>query len=182
MELTPPSLLDQIRTSPSKEAWQRLVSLYAPLLHHWAMRAGCGRDDADDLVQEVFLVLVHKLPDFEYDPRRTFRGWLRTVTINKWREKQRQKAPRAMTWGDDPTFDPAEDFWEKDYRTFLVRRALDLMKTDFPDTWQACSEIIMEGRKVAEVAAERGMTANALYQAKFRILTRLRQELANMVD
>jgi hypothetical protein len=39
-----------------------------------------------DLVQDVFLVLVEKLPQFDYDPSKRFRGWLWTVIRNKLRE------------------------------------------------------------------------------------------------
>src|SRR5665811_132490 len=40
-------------------------------------------------VQDVFTVLVRKLPAFRYDPHKTFRGWLRTVALNKWRDNRR---------------------------------------------------------------------------------------------
>jgi DNA-directed RNA polymerase specialized sigma24 family protein len=42
------------------------------------------------LVQEVLTVLVVKLPDFQYDPNRRFRGWLQTVTLNEVRDFQRR--------------------------------------------------------------------------------------------
>jgi DNA-directed RNA polymerase specialized sigma24 family protein len=41
-------------------------------------------------VQEVLLVLVPKLPEFTYDPEQSFRGWLRTITLNKWRQRCRR--------------------------------------------------------------------------------------------
>src|SRR5207247_788531 len=37
--------------------------------------------DAADLVQEVFKVLVRKLPEFTYDRDRTFRGWLHVADV-----------------------------------------------------------------------------------------------------
>ena len=61
----------------------RFVELYTPLLYYWARRVGLRRQDAADLVQDVFTLLVRKLPEFTYDRNKRFRAWLRTVTLNR---------------------------------------------------------------------------------------------------
>src|SRR5437016_3019036 len=66
MESTPASLLDQLRGSERGPAWGRFVSLYTPLLAHWAQRASVPVADRADLLQDVFLVLVRVIPTFEY--------------------------------------------------------------------------------------------------------------------
>ena len=72
---------------------------------------------------------------------------------------------------------------EEDYRRQLVARALQLMQADFqPATWRACWELVVHGRPAREVAAELGLTPNAVYLAKARVLARLRQELAGLWD
>ena len=83
---TPASLLERLRQPADPAAWSRFVELYTPLLYGWARRVGLPEQDAADLVQDVFVQLVRKLPDFTYDRHKTFRGWLRAVTLNKWRE------------------------------------------------------------------------------------------------
>src|ERR1043166_5847080 len=92
---TPLSLLEKLRRDADGAAWDRFVALYSPLLYQWARRIGLESADAADLVQEVFTLLVRKLPDFQYDPDKTFRGWLWTVTLNKWRERQRRQRPET---------------------------------------------------------------------------------------
>lgn len=57
--------------------------MYSPLLYHWARHEGLQESDAVDLIQEVFLHLMDKMGQFEYDSRRSFRNWLRTVMRNK---------------------------------------------------------------------------------------------------
>src|SRR6476619_4136163 len=90
MNTTSFSLLQRLREPAERQAsWQRFVQLYTPLLFHWARKLGLSAEDAADLAQEVLILLVQKLPEFNYDPERSFRGWLRTVTLNKWRDRQR---------------------------------------------------------------------------------------------
>jgi len=188
MHTTPISLLEQLRGSADPKAWARLVTLYTPLIYYWARRTGLQEPDAADLVQDVFALLIQKLPEFTYDRQRSFRGWLRTVTLNKWRENARRRIGLPMEPGpveldDMPDTASAEAFWDDEYRQQLVGRALELMRTDFQEpTWKACWQCIVEGRGAEDVAASLGMTAGAVRAAKFRVLTRLRQELAGMLD
>ena len=79
--------------------------------------------------------------------------------------------------------DDADRFWDEEYRKQLMGRALLLMKTDFePTTWKACWASVAEGRSAAEVAAELGISENAVYLARCRVLRRLRQELNHLLD
>jgi RNA polymerase sigma-70 factor (ECF subfamily) len=65
----------------------------------------------------------------------------------------------------------------------LYRRALELMVRDFePKTWKAFWGVVVEGRRAAEVAADLGMTENAVYLAKARVLARLREEFQDLID
>ena len=188
MHTTPVSLLEKLRRTGDQASWVRFVHLYYPLIYDWARRAGAGPEDAADLVQDVLTVLIRRLPEFKYDSSKTFRGWLRTVTLNAWR-RQRRGSPRLLIetidlgeidGEDDP---PGRAFEEDEYRRSLVLRALQVMKTDFQQaTWRACWENVVEGRPAAEVAHELGITVNAVYLAKSRVLRRLHQELDGFLD
>jgi RNA polymerase sigma-70 factor (ECF subfamily) len=185
MNSTSPSLLEKLRHPNERAAWERFVDLYAPLLHHWARRLGRQASDADNLVQDVLVTLLEELPRFDYQPGRPFRGWLWTVTLNKHRKQLRVTVPvlRAIGVEDREVPDAAEEVEEAEYRRYLVDRALRLMRADFePATWKACWEYVVEGRAPAAVAAELGVTVNAVHLAKARVLKRLRQELAGLLD
>jgi RNA polymerase sigma-70 factor (ECF subfamily) len=180
---TPASLLERLRQA----AWERLVELYAPLLFAWARRVGCQEADAADLVQDVLTLLVCKLPEFRYDAHGSFRAWLHTVTLNRWRNLRRRAAlPREANAPDPddlPGPDTTEEFREADYRRHLVGRAVRLMRADFqPTTWKACWETAVAGRPAAEVARELGVSVGAVYMARSRVLSRLRRELAGLLD
>jgi RNA polymerase sigma-70 factor (ECF subfamily) len=100
MNPTPVSLLERLRRPDERAAWDRFVELYTPLLYYWARRAGLQESDAADLVQDVFALLVQKLPEFTYEPGRSFRAWLHTVTLNKWRERHRRRAAMEAAVGE----------------------------------------------------------------------------------
>ncbi len=188
MDSTSVSLLRRLRKPNQEAAWRRFVELYAPLVFHWGRGQGLDATDAADLVQEVMSLLVVKLPDFEYDPSQRFRGWLRTVTVNKARDIHRRNAARAGSEFDETIHSVAvandqDLFDEAQYRAYLVRRIRQLMETDFePQTWQACWKHVTEGRSAAEVGQELGISANAVRVAKSRVLRRLREELEGLLD
>jgi RNA polymerase sigma-70 factor (ECF subfamily) len=187
MNSTPVSLLEQLRRPGDQAAWQRFVQLYTPLLFYWARRHGAQQQEAADLVQDVFVVLVQNLPEFHYDRQKTFRGWLRTILLNKWRERHRRAAlplePNGAALDNVAGEETIAAFDEAEYRRDLVERALQLMQTDFdPTTWQACWQYVVCGRPAATVAAVLGIRVGTVYAAKCRVLTRLRQHLEGLLD
>jgi RNA polymerase sigma-70 factor (ECF subfamily) len=188
MTVTPPSLLQQLRQTSNAEAWSRFVYLYTPLLQRWLARQGVGAEEAGDLIQDIFVVLIRKLPEFSYDGRQSFRAWLRTVALNKWRDRARQRVALPIDDGALPLAnlkvdDPVELFDEQEYRSYLTGRALRLIQADFPEpTWRAFWEFVVAERPAADVAREMGTTVNAVYLAKGRVLRRLREELDGLLD
>jgi RNA polymerase sigma-70 factor (ECF subfamily) len=182
MNTTPVSLLERLRDTEDQSAWGRFVDLYTPLLCYWGRRAELQEPDIADLVQDVFQILVRKLPGFTYDRGGTFRGWLHTILINQFRTGIRRRVEQPFEEGYDVADSTERDeLMEKEHRDYLVSRALQIMKTDFqPATWKACWEHVVCGRPVPEVAAELGISVKAVYLAKARVLRRLRRELAGL--
>jgi RNA polymerase sigma-70 factor, ECF subfamily len=183
METTPVSLLEQLKKPNQQAAWERFAELYTPLLYYWARSQSLTEEDAADLVQEVFVLLVTKLPAFRYDRDGSFRAWLRKVTINKHHELKRRKKPQAL----DPGFDqPQEDshrlLEEKEHRLFLVRQMLQIIKPEFPpSTWQLFDTYVIQGRKPQEIAASFKIRPGTVYAAKCEVLHRLRRELDGLL-
>lgn len=186
MSATPVSLLERLRT-PTSGAWEEFVALYTPLLYHWmTRRLRVKHEDTADLLQDVFLILLRVLPAFHYDPSKRFRAWLWTVCKRKYLElyapqgPQPSLSPEAL---DDLEADNVEAWQEEEYRDHLVACALRLMRTEFhASTWQACWAVVVEGRPAAEVAAELGLSVNAVWVAKSRVLRRLREKLQGLLD
>ena len=184
MHPTPASLLDCLRSPADADAWARFVRLYTPFLFHWARRHGLDSADTADLVQEVFVQLLKALPAFTYDPNRSFRAWVASVVVNKWRELNRKRRPQTVpadVLADQPG--PADDFDDREYRAHITGRALRLIQAEFaPATWKAFWGVVVDGRPADAVASELGLTANAVYLSRGRVLRRLRAEFAGLVE
>ena len=188
MDQTSASLRDHLQGPDRDVAWGRFVRLYTPLLAHWATRAGVRPADRPDLIQEVFLTLLRALPSFSFDRGQSFRAWLHAVFVNKWKDSCRKKVPVTLA-ADGSSFpapvveDHAPQIDEAEYREVLVSRAARLIEADFkPATWQAFWKTTVEGRPAADVAAELNLSPNAVYHARARVLARLRQELAGLLE
>jgi len=180
------NLVDRLRRGGSRPDWERFVNLYHPLLKHWAERLSPS-DGADDLVQDVLLRVMQKLPSFAGQGDRSLVAWLRTLMRNRWRDLCRRAALRAWT-GNGATLEAVADGdiggeVLADDRTVLVRLALQIMQSDFePTTWRACWEHVAADRSAAEVAAELGVSVDVVYSATYRVIRRLRSELAGAWD
>lgn len=187
MTTTSVTLLERLKKPDDQAAWERFADLYTPLLLCWARRAGLTEADAADHVQDVLLLLLDKLPAFAYDQRQNFRGWLRTVALNKLREQLRRRKVTAAGGDVDQLHDVAvpdglEQYWDTEYHQHLVACALNIMQSEFESTtWRACWEHTVSGRSAAEVGRELGLSEGAVYVAKSRVLRRLRHELAGLL-
>jgi RNA polymerase sigma-70 factor (ECF subfamily) len=182
------TLLNRVKAG-DPAAWDRLVSLYYPLVYGWCRQGVRQAEDAQDVAQEVFQTLVTGLWNFRLrHPGDTFRGWLRGVVRHKlqdyWRRQQAGEqaagGDASPRWSDLP--DVAADGSSGDApapeSARLVWRALGLVRGEFEErTWQAFWRVTVDGESPADVAASLGVSRNAVFKAKSRVLARLRQEL-----
>jgi RNA polymerase sigma-70 factor, ECF subfamily len=177
-----------------EDAWRRLVDLYRPLVYAWLVRHQVATQDAEDLTQDVLAVVVKELGRFEHAGRPgAFRAWLRGITVNRARGFWRAGSVRAVAVGGsgilqriDELADPASALsrqWDDEHDQHVVRRLLVLMEQEFePATLRAFRRLTFDGASGQEVADELGLSLAAVYGAKSRVLRRLREEAAELLD
>ena len=191
MNTTSESLLLRLRNSSNdsidESAWQEFVKIYTPLLFSWARQIGLPDNDASDLVQEVLLLTFQKLPQFSYDRSSSFRGWLRTVTINKYREKRRRLSAQQAVASHSileqlQPVDIAQSTWDINYARMLVAQTMQPMRGDFAEeTWAALELVVGKQVSVNDAAETTGVSPFTIYAAKSRLLKRLRDELKGLL-
>lgn len=191
---TSPSLLDRLSENADSGAWDRLAAVYSPLIRGWLRKHDIRTDDADDLVQEVLVVVIRRFPEFRHNTRPgAFRAWLRAITLNVCRDfwkanRIRPSAPGGTDFGgyldqlaDDDN--PLARQWDRDHDVFVTRRLLEIIRPQFEaTTWAAFRRVAIDGAAAADVAKEFGITPNAVFIAKSRVLAKLREEAAGLVE
>lgn len=191
MHSTSESLLIRLQAEACPEDWSRFVQLYTPLIFYWARKTGLTQHDAADLVQDVLTIVFQKLEHLKYDPDKSFRGWLRTVTLNRHREILRRNQLRNSktvdlgneSLSDMPDHRQLESTWDLNYGRSLVAAAMSMMQDDFAaNTWQALQLLVQEGKTAAAVSRETGVSVWTIYPAKNRLMSRLRRELDGLLD
>ena len=192
-ESTSTSLLRRVRAQ-DPEAWRRLVDLYGPVIYQWCRYAGVAADDSNDLVQDVFGAVVTHLESFRRDRQGdSFHGWLRTITQNKIRDHFRARQGEALGQGGSTAhqqllqvaepLEPSETDSPNGADGSLLRRALESIRDQFEvRTWQAFWQLTIDRRTGAEVAQELGISIQAAYQAKYRVLQRMREEFGELLQ
>jgi RNA polymerase sigma-70 factor (ECF subfamily) len=171
------------------EGWRKLVQLYSPLVFFWGRRLGLDREDAADLVQNVWSAVAAHIGQFRHQGG-AFRGWLWTIARNKVADHFRKgKAEPAAAGGTDarkfietvPEREPLDETGVEESQ--LLHRALEQIRPEFEErTWRAFWRMTVDGQTAADVGQELGLAANAVHQAKFRVLRRLREEMAGLVE
>lgn len=180
MITTSVTLLDRFRDPADAQAWSSFVDLYAGIITKWTQRSHVADQDVVDVVQEVFVTLARELPRFEYDANRSFGAWLRIVTRNCCSRFRTRQRPHLSINADDYASDSQSltAVEEQEYRQHVAQRALKLMQTEFePTTWKACWKTVVEGQSTQAVAQDLGISVNAVFLAKSRVLKRLREQI-----
>lgn len=188
MQTTSVSLLERLRQAkPDAPEWRCLHDVYLPVIRGWLEHVPGLRDEADDLSQEVLVVLARELPTFERRRHGSFRAWLRQITVNRIRSycKTRRQQPGAAV---DALLAQLEDSnselarrWDEEHDRHILQALLGVVQADFePATWHAFSRFALDGVPAADVARELGVSVGKVVQAKFRVLKRLREEAAGL--
>jgi RNA polymerase sigma factor (sigma-70 family) len=185
------TLLGRLRAMPNDPAvWSEFVDWYGRNIHAWCTAWGLQESDAEDVTQEVFLKLSVQMHGFCYDPKGSFRAWLKTLTRNAWMVyavKQR-KAGRGS--GDDSslqklsTLEARKDLTQRLDEAFdqeLYKEACNLVKLRVePRTWEAFELLAIHGCSGDEVAARLKMKVATVFVARSKVQRMLREELARL--
>jgi RNA polymerase sigma-70 factor, ECF subfamily len=176
----------------AERAWWRLVRNYSSMIFNWAKYAQLQDADASDVLQEVLFSVHRKLGDFRHTTKaRAFRAWLWTITRRKIIDVYRAKGTAVMlspeVWsllqGSPPDDEKPAPTPQQAAAHAKLHRQLESIRAEFAThIWQAFWRTAVDGETAPDVAAELGMTANAVRVAKHRVLSRLRAAQKSNLD
>jgi RNA polymerase sigma-70 factor (ECF subfamily) len=165
-------------------AWQQFLVRYEPIVRGFCLQWHLQPSDADDVTQNVLLRLVHKLREFRYDPARSFRAWLKTLTrhaLSDWLAEQRREL--AAEFGLAALENEAAGIelanrLEAEFDRELLEEALRRVRVQVSaKQWDAFRLTALEGQTGATTAAQLGMQVASVFTAKSKVRALLRAEL-----
>ena len=180
------SLLARLRDPTDQEAWREFTAIYQPLVLRLGVHRGLQHADAQEVAQEVLLAVAGAIERWEPDPNRaSFRTWLfriaRNLMINLL--KQKQRLPLAAGGTDmiellhqHPDRDGDSEWFDHEFRRELFRWAAERVRGEFREsTWQAFWRTCVDGEDITLVAERLKLSVGAMYVARSRVMTRLKQ-------
>ncbi|MCK4659446.1 MAG: sigma-70 family RNA polymerase sigma factor [Phycisphaerae bacterium] len=183
---TRPTLLLRLRCRTDQLSWQEFHERYGELLYRYARLRGAPPVDAEDIVQEVEMYLFKAMEGFEYDAAKgRFRAYLRSAVMHAMARKVKKQARQGEVF-DPQVFDymtaakeaDQDERWEREWRLHRLRWALRAIAPEVePVTLEAFRLHVLTGQPVNETAGQLGISTASVYQAKSRILRRIKQKL-----
>jgi RNA polymerase sigma-70 factor (ECF subfamily) len=177
VHLTHSSLLVQLRDGSSSPAWEEFVVTYQPLIQQTLRATGIATSDLDDAVQDVLLKLLHVLPTFAYQRQRGFfRHWLKRVTRNTARDRQRRRQLPTLPADFVEDIPATEQRWDSEFERALLQTAVRQIQAEFrPRTWKCFEHHLIQGATAQTTALQVGVSVNAVYVNCSRVTARLRE-------
>lgn len=172
-------------------AWSRFTARYRPMLIGFASKLGLAPEEAEDAAQETLLAFVKGYRSRSYDRRKgRLRSWLFGIARHKVADiKMRRRAELILADKSDgsaflasiPAPGELHALWEQEWERAVLHACLgEIAEHVDPRTRKAFELSVLEEWAVQRVAEHLGMTPNAVYLARNRVLTRIRALYARM--
>jgi RNA polymerase sigma factor (sigma-70 family) len=186
------TLLGRLRQDPTDQAaWNDFVARYEPTILQWCRGWRLQESDARDVTQDVLLKLHRSMAKFSYDPSKSFRGWLKTLTHHAWCELVAERVRGGIGSGDSRLVelfeniqagDALEKRLEEEFRRELMDQAMERVRPRVATrTWDAFRLTALEGWSGAAAADRLEMNITRVYTAKSQVKTMIREEIRKLV-
>ena len=184
---TSTTLLRQIGGDAHHARWAEFVARYRPMMEAY-LREHFPSVEADDIIQETLVALIETLPGYHYSPEEkgSFHNYLTGILRNKalrqisrdsrrlanMREFANEKQIGASANSPSRGEAARRDIFE------IALRQLLADETVHARTREVFRRVAVNGEKPENVASDLGITCNAVYQMKDRMMKRLKEFVA----
>lgn len=181
--VTTTELLEGLHDPGNRIVWEEFDRRYRPILLGFLCRTGLGSADAADVAQETLACFVRDYRQGRYHREQgRLRSWLIGIARYRLADHQRKRVRRRELRGESaiaglPDDEESEAIWEAERRRLLFHQAIVELRqtTRFNErTISAFERIALRNEPVDAVAREMGLTPQEIYNAKNRVVERLR--------
>lgn len=183
---TSTSLLLALKDRENDDVWTAFCGRYQPLVLSFARKLGLTEHEAEDAAQETLMAFARAYERGAYDrDKGRLRQWLLGIAANKIRDVQRRRGREYVPDGitdktglldglpDDRTL---SELWEAEWERSVLAACMEEVRRQVePGTMRAFELFTLQEKPAEEVARQLGMTANAVFKAKRRVLSRMRE-------
>ena len=164
-------------------AWERFVGVYKDPMCEFARSQaafhGISETEAEDAVFTLFERFAQHKEKFDHT-KGSLRNWvmmrLKNILLDAARQRASEKARADRAMADGAQGDSERQRAWKEAQLSILRRALKVVlnETD-PRTREVFTRVALEEGDPAQVASDFGLTANAVYQIKNRVIAKVKR-------
>lgn len=184
---TRPSLIIKLTDQRNELAWTEFLCAYEPFLIQLVRRRGTPERHVSDVTQQLLMAIAKTVEGWKPDGREaSFRRWLSRVARNvalKYliRERRQISGQGGTEFLQQMEREPdLADHERQDgqYEHELIVWAAEQVRGEFRESsWKAFWATQVEGKSVADAAAEIGVSAGSIYMSRSRIFARIREKI-----
>lgn len=184
---TTSTILESLRDQGNNAAWRQLDARFRGAIVGFARRLGISDTDAEDVAQETLVEFVsaYRRGRFDREKGRLSR-WLFGIAYRqalhgrRTRQRQAAKAGLAQTetsfWDNVPDKQVASASWDREWEQALLQQCLDQVAREVEiTTLRAFQLVVGQNHSPARTAEQLGVPVKTVYNAKHRVLNRIRE-------
>lgn len=181
---TTTELLNGLHEVGNRGAWEEFDRRYRPILIGFLRRTGLNENDAADVAQETLVHFVQDYRQNKYDRERgRLRSWLIGIARCRLADLRRTKSRRRELRGESAIGGLPDDvdldaLWEAEERRFVFSQAIGELRENGrfnARTMEAFDRVVLRHEPVEAVSEHLGLTPQEIYNAKNRVVERLRE-------
>lgn len=184
---TSSTILVALRDFQNRGAWLRLSDTFRAPIVRFARRLGLAEPDAEEVAQETLTEFAAAYRQGRYDrDRGRLSRWLFGIAWrqaqNRRRAQARQAARIPLVAGDSaacaelPDEAAASQSWDNEWEQALLQHCLARVAQEVePATYQAFRLAIESDEPAQAIADKLGIPVKTVYNAKHRVLKRVRE-------
>lgn len=181
-------ILEGLADSGNTQAWSHFVGYFRPVLVGFARNAGLSQAAAEDFTQQALLEFFKSFQTGNYDRSKgRLSHWLFGIARKVLSQTFRKKAPEKVATDLQKSSETqpldslaacggSEDLWQQQWEKMVMQVCMDRARQEFDEkTFSAFEMYALQELDPDEVAGRLGISRNAVYIAKSRILSRIRE-------
>ncbi len=187
-------ILQGLGGAENATAWRQFSARYEPMLLAFARRAGLRDEDAQDVVQETLVAFLEDFRRGKFDREKgRLRSWLQGIAFNRIKRARRALTKRERQVVDSgsgtgfmnriPDDRELTDIFDAEWRRAVTAECMREARQQVDaKTFEVFELYALKGWPAEKVAGHLGMSRNAVYISKTRVLSHLRALRPKMAE